>query len=831
MANLGKLIENKYKKHHNLQIVDVINCIGEFIQKYQTENGWVILEFPVQPLQMALLEYKLTGNIPLFGKKLCKNVKKRSNLVPEYEDSISTITKTYLSHCIKIVKVKDEINIDEWNGFLQFYKQQNCIQILISHLNNIIKQPRKAANILVELILNENNLKHKELIIGNIFNLINIFGDDEYNYSRESNDNQITEMSSKIIDDKFGTINILQTTHTDLDSNIEKVNLTKKTALYLRNMWEIMEYNYIYKIKDLLNSKDNLFKEVKFNKDLIMNTIDQTKESYDPSIINLINKYKNKNLLMNNNNKLEQTIFELQMNLWDKIDYELEQVKQFINHTINNQWVIIKNNTLINTYKQLLQTEIKRTATTLNFLNIYYDSDNEHKINKFNSYMNIIVNDNQIDTFQTLCLDIISKFNTYIHENYDKVTEKIDQKTWSQSILTEKNRFINQIYRIKASMILDKLYLDNLTNVDCHLQQMQTLHQIRIHYINKLCELLICTINSGKHIKGHITQRSGEFYVNEFTVFELFCKQKYNSKENFSMKQLKIIINTLLDHFPGFKMSIDDLIEILNELCKIYHIYPKNWPIDNKFYYHFPREILGNSITIIDWRDFVIQCMELPYPNMKQLLFYRNIFYNQDIGDETITAQNFESTTLWFESESNRHNEAKWLLFNMYQVQNRLNYSAMLLAFCRDKEPCIGLGKSFGLIFGWNPFNLKNRYQSNYQYEELEIDIEDTNSTVYQSYLSHDEFFDKNIITWFLVTNLRMYLDSGNMLGDINIEQIVNSIFTYIQTEEIEATFMSLFQNNSIHVLYNTVNKFQIKELSEVVSNIVIKYNLNINNT
>lgn len=834
MANLGKLIEKKYKKNHNLQTVDVINCIGEFIQKNQTGNGWVILEFPVQPLQMVLLEYRLTGKIPLFGKELFKNVKKRSNLVPEYEDSthIITTTNTYLSHCIKIIKVKDEINNDEWNSFLQFYKQQNCIQVLISHLNNIIKQPRKAANILVELILNENNFKQNELKTGNIFNLINIFGD-EYNYNRESDDNKITKMSSTITDDKFGTINIFQTTRIDLDCNIKKINLTKNTntALYLCNMWETMEYNYVYKINYLLNFKDNLFKEVKFNRDLIINTVDQIKELYDPSVINLINKYKNENLLMNNINKLEQTIFDLQTNLWDRVDCELEQMKQFVKHTINNQWVIIKNNTLISTYKQLLQTEIKRTTTTLNFLNIYFDSNNEHKINEFNSCMNIIVEDNQTDTFQTLCLDMINKFNTYMYENYDKITKKIDQETWSQSVLTEKNRFIDQIYRIKASIILDKLYLDNLTNIDCHLQQIQTLHQIKINHINKLCELLICTANTEEHIKGQITQRSGEFYINECSVSELICKQKFNSKENFSMKQLKIIVNTLLDHFPGFKMSIDDLIEILNELCKIYHVYPKNWPIDNQFYYHFPREILGNSIKIIDWRDFVTQLMELPYPNMKQLLFYRNTFYNQDIGDETITAENFETTTLWFENESNQYNEAKWLLFDMYQVQNRLNYSAMLLAFCRDKEPCIGLGKSFGLIFDRNPFHLENTNQSNYQYEELEVDIEETNSNVSQSYVSHKEFFfDKNIITWFLMTNLRMYLDSRKMVGNINIEQIVNSIFAYIQTEEIEATFMNVFQNNEIHVLYDTVSKFQTKELSEVVSNIVMKYNLNINN-
>lgn len=838
MANMGKLIDEKHKRNHNLQMAEVLNCIGEFIQENHAVNGWIILEFPVQPVQMALLEYKLTSKMPHFGREMCKKTTKKSSIVPEYENStnISILAHTYLSHCIKIVKDRDEINNSKWNDFLQFYKEQDCIQVLISHLNNIIKQPKKAADILVGLILNENHFDENELKTGKIFNKFNMFSDEKYNDSKESenNDKKISEISS-ISDNITDTTEIFQTQETDLDCSEGKDNLTNYTyyrTLYLRDMWTTMEHSYIYQIKELLISKNHFFKEIKLIRDLTSNTVNETIQSQKPSTMSLINNYGNHNQkLLMNNKKIEDIVFELQINLWDEVDSEFEQMKQFIKQTLDDQWVAIKNNTLISTYKQLLYTELKRTTITLNFLNMYYDGNNEHdETNLYNFCTDIINNNNETDKFQTLCMDTINRLDKHIHANYKELIEQIDQGAWSQSIFTEKNRFINQVYRLKASIVLDKIYLDNLTRTEHILEKIQTAHQLKIYDTNNLCEILKCAEDVGKNIVGNITQRSGQFYINEFSVLELVFKQKFHSKENFQVKQLKTIVNKLLDNFPRFKMSIDDLIETLNELNKTQCIYPKNWPTDNQFNHHFTKGILGNSVIVIDWRDFVVQCMELPYPNINQILYYRKLYQDSDLGDETITEENFESTRLWFESESNQYSEAKWLLYDMYKVQCRLNYSAMLLAFCRDKEPWMGLLKSFGLIFGCNPFDLKKLQiqQYNNQNEGLEIDTEDLNNDIY---LSHGEFiFDKNVMTWFLTTILKLYINNNGItqLGNIYISQIVKSVFAQIQMEKIEATFMNLFQNNEMDLLYNTVHKFQINELSEVVKNIVMKYNLHL---
>lgn len=844
LANLGKLIDEKYEKNYDLHIIDVINCIGEFINKYQAQNGWVLINFSVRPFEMALLEHKLTGNIPHFGKEICRNSRKRSNIIPNYQDdeNVNIQTGTSLSRCIKIIKNRNEIHNENLN-FLEFYKQHECIQILDRNLNNIAEQPRKAAEILTDVILNENKSENNELQTGEFFTLINIYDNECDNITdSEYDEKQASDINSITIDNKPDTkqmnqsSNKIQTQNIDLNCNKDKDNLTNDTyytVTYLSDIWQTMEHNYIHQVKELLKCKEKLVNEIKQTKTSIIDTIDQTLQFNNINAMNLINNYENliQTSVMNDTIKLKQIIFELQTNLWDIVDIEFEQLKQFIEHKINNQWIVTKNKTLIDIYRHLLDTELMRTRTTLNFLCMYYGDSIEHKIDDFN-FDDTTDNNREIENFQILCSTIISKLNNHKYTNYKESIKTTDQKAWLCSILTEKSRCVDQIYRIKTRILLDKKYLDNLTIKDYHTQKVQTVYKFKINDINGLCELLKIAADAGKNIKGQINQISGQFYISNFSIFELICKQRFNSKENFSIKQLKTMVNKLLEQCPRFKMTINDLIKTLNEVLKIQQIYPENWPKENQFYHHFPREILGNNTSTIDWRDFVVQCMELSYPTIEQLLFYRKLFQENDVGDETITVDIFETTILWFENGSSRYKKAKWLLLEMYQVQNKLNYSVMLLAFCKDQQPWIGLGKSFGLLFGWNPFESKilQINQTHYQYEGQEIDVEDINSTHYSD-LSQEEFvFDINIVTWFIKTNLHLYMYDRRLLGNIDISEIIKSVFAYIYTKQEEVTFKDLFQNKIMDKLYNTVFKYETKDLSEVVKTIVMKYNLNINN-
>lgn len=829
MAILGKLIDEKQKKNHDLQIGDIINCIGEYIKKNQKKNGWLLLDFPIQPLQMALLEYKLTGKIPMFGREYIKHIKKKSKIISENQASENSwvFKNTYLSHCIKIVKHQNEMKNEKWNDFLQFYKQ-DCIQVLIDQFNNIITQPKKSANSLIGLIINEEN----EFKVKNIFKLMKIFNnnnnqdqdDDDSTKSENNEQNQISELSL-INNEETNPINSKQITNQfQLLSTGSNLNNYSYTALHLSDMWETMEHSYIHQIKELLNVKNNFVEEIKINMNVIANTANQTMFFHNPNITNLINKYENESFVKGKKINIRYNISELQTNLWDEVDREFEQITQSIKQIIDNPQIVAKNILLISIHKQLIEIELKRTTTTLNFLNQYYGNINEYNINEFNYISSINESKDDIDMFQLFCTDIIHQMKKYMEEIY-KVIDN-NNKAWNLIVDIETNRFENQVNRIKASMFKNKKNLKNLTKIDHHLEKVHNIYQLKINDINKLCKIYKYATDNGKSIKGHVKQISGKFYINKTSIYEKNYNQMFNSKNKFNMNQLKAIVNKLLNNAPIFKMTINDFIDALNELGKEQRIYPTKWPTDIQFYYHFAKEILGSNVITIDWRDFVVQCMELPYPNIDTLLIYRKLFQTYDIGDETITVENYITTKLWFENESHQYDEAKWLLCDMYQVKNKLNYSAMLLAFCRDKQPWIGLGKSFCLIFGWNPFSVKNQHlnqSDNRYYEGLETDAEDINNdTTLFDLFNENLMFNKNTMKWFLTTILKFYANSEKQLEIINISQIVKLVFVHIQTKGVKPTFINLFQNNVMDELYNTVYKFQIKELSEVAKKIIM---------
>lgn len=850
MAYLGKTINEKITKNHDLQIGDVINCIGEFLMKNLGNNGWVLLEYPVQPLQMALLEYMLTGRIPYFGKKLCNQTNKKSCIIPEYPDNgenVYTPINTYFSHCIKIIKRKDEMKNEKWKDFLRFYNEQDeCISVLISYLNDNIKLFGKAADILVGLILNEQHA----FKTNKMFKLIDVLNDNSDDSSIESDkdndDEHSSEQSLIVTDENIQTIHSDQITNkfqllsSSLNWNDSNPTDRIYKTLHLHNMWETMEFNFTHKIKELLNRKNKLFDELKINNDLILNTINQeTLIINNPCIQNLLDNYKNTFMSTNNTKHLEfeTLLLQLQFDMWDQVDDEFEKITERVKHTIDDRWIAVQNKTLISIYEQLLEIELNRATTTLNFLKRYYDDTNKYEIVEFNdssdSTRDTINDDDETDAFQMYYLSRICKFKKYVYENFEE-TNRIDHQVWTQCVIEEKNRFGNQVDRIKSSMLVDKIYLNYLTRIDGHLEKIHNLHKFKINDINNLCELMKCAEDAGKNINGRIKQISGKFYIDQLSVLEIFCQQIFTSKDNFNTEQLTIMVNTLLDIAPRYKMPMRDLIDTLNGLNRTHSIYPTNWPTDDQFYNHFPKELLGSNPTTVDWRDFVVQCMELPCPGLEQILYYRRLLFQvNDIGDETIAVDRYGMAKLWFENKSCQHKEVKRLLYNMYRDQNGLNYSAMLLAFCRDERPCNGLLKSFGLTFDRNPFNINVILNvRNYdEYEKNVIHIEDdaySATETYPSELSNEEFsFDETIMTRFLLENLDLYMASGNLLGNIYIPQLVKSVFENIRTKQERATIIDFFRNDVMDGLYDTVYKFQTRQVSEVAKNICMEYNLN----
>ncbi|KAG7197826.1 hypothetical protein KM043_001640 [Ampulex compressa] len=174
------------------------------------------------------------------------------------------------------------------------------------------------------------------------------------------------------------------------------------------------------------------------------------------------------------------------------------------------------------------------------------------------------------------------------------------------------------------------------------------------------------------------------------------------------------------------------------------------------------RRLFG-TVQRVDWREFIVQAMDLPMPTHREILEARDSFAGQDPESrETVTRERYHETPLWFVGsiEANPHiggvlrgdfqrdhehlyeeeldalnrgnaglaigrgkrasgqdreerssrggtegerrlTLAKELLCQMYLTDRRsVNYTALLLAFCKDEDSRVGLAKAFTLAMG-----------------------------------------------------------------------------------------------------------------------------------
>lgn len=116
---------------------------------------------------------------------------------------------------------------------------------------------------------------------------------------------------------------------------------------------------------------------------------------------------------------------------------------------------------------------------------------------------------------------------------------------------------------------------------------------------------------------------------------------------------------------------------------------------------------LYDDLEYVYWRDFIIYNMRISYPSEKELILMRRALRKCDPDStELIQDYQFFSTMLWFEYEFREENinkikDIKRLLFKLYNIKNYgLNYTAMLLDFCKEESAIEGFAKALGLSVG-----------------------------------------------------------------------------------------------------------------------------------
>ncbi|KAJ3644778.1 hypothetical protein Zmor_022482 [Zophobas morio] len=88
----------------------------------------------------------------------------------------------------------------------------------------------------------------------------------------------------------------------------------------------------------------------------------------------------------------------------------------------------------------------------------------------------------------------------------------------------------------------------------------------------------------------------------------------------------------------------------------------------------------------------------IPFPTKTELMDIRNQFrqFDPDLM-ERVTRDDFNSITFSFDDREDVRDRLRSIIFRMYQTdENSLNYTAMLLDFCKDKDPVVGFVKALG---------------------------------------------------------------------------------------------------------------------------------------
>lgn len=121
------------------------------------------------------------------------------------------------------------------------------------------------------------------------------------------------------------------------------------------------------------------------------------------------------------------------------------------------------------------------------------------------------------------------------------------------------------------------------------------------------------------------------------------------------------------------------------------------------------REMFG-AAEFVDWRDFILYNLNINFPSEDDMLALRDKFQRRD-PDNTELVRDYQlgEVKFWFEKvfwkedeqELYRIKTTKELLFKLFKTsEDTLNYTALLLAFCKDTNPAAGMAKALALSLG-----------------------------------------------------------------------------------------------------------------------------------
>lgn len=255
-------------------------------------------------------------------------------------------------------------------------------------------------------------------------------------------------------------------------------------------------------------------------------------------------------------------------------------------------------------------------------------------------------------------------------------------------------------------------------------------NDINSYYINeiksvdRLCKYLKMVVEDGRMVPESLVLEHDTFVIDPNLlqyappeppldtgeIFEVASELEFKIGQLARLReQLKIVAPDGIALQQSFIYILQDFIFFGKESCEG-PLFPEVWcRVDPE---QIPKLVflLFGETAYIDWRDFLLYCLNLRFPTVEELLELRRYFRCCDLeSTEILSRDDFLDQEYWFDSEFDVEDRYSMLrkvlvknfIFELYEVsEDMMNYSAFLLAFCKSLNPIEGFATALSMAVG-----------------------------------------------------------------------------------------------------------------------------------
>ncbi|XP_021203754.2 sperm flagellar protein 2 [Bombyx mori] len=297
---------------------------------------------------------------------------------------------------------------------------------------------------------------------------------------------------------------------------------------------------------------------------------------------------------------------------------------------------------------------------------------------------------------------------------------------WTMGINGEMFRFNLRLTTLQNKCHQDmKLFNDHIYKTFTEIQNDINKYYLgEIKSVDRLCKYLQMAIENGRKVPESLTLEHDTFVIDhnliQFANLDMLTEKEeieiVFGEMDFKVGQLarlrsqfKLVAPTGIVFQQAFIYLLQDFLLFGKESCDG-PILPPLWNrLDPEQIPKLVMLIYGDTVHV-DWRDFLIYCLNIKFPSVEELLRIRKHFRCADNeSTELLDRDSFLKSEFWFDIDFDledphailRLNLIKHYLFELFETsENLMNYPAFLLAFCKSADPIEGFAMAISMAVG-----------------------------------------------------------------------------------------------------------------------------------